>query len=188
MSDAPTAVIEVIRDQPVIEIIRAGVTVQVLQQQPTVDAIDERPTLQVVREQPVVEVAAFGLRGPTGATGADGATEGTTINLIADGVVHGHRVVRVFDGEVSHPDTQIAAHALQVIGISTGSGTTGSTVTVRLKGPMTEPSWNWAPGAVWCGSDGQLTQSPDDGRWLMQVGRVLTPTSIDVDIEPAILR
>jgi len=125
---------------------------------------------------------AMGVQGPPG------ETEGATKNLVAGETIFGHRVVRVNGSAIYHPNISIDTHADQVVGIATQSGSTGNLVSVRTKGTLTEPSWTWAPGFVWCGSSGALTQSPSATGWLMVVGRVLSPTSIDVDIEPAIHR
>jgi hypothetical protein len=125
--------------------------------------------------------SAIGRRGPAGPAGE---TEGATFTAQAGATIHGRRVVRIVEGEIFHPDTSIAAHGDQVIGISTQAGVTGADVLVRTGGQMSDSGWNWAPGYIFCGPDGSLTQAPSATGWLMEVARVVNPTTISVDIEP----
>ncbi|HHA2629099.1 TPA: hypothetical protein ACOEOK_000535 [Stenotrophomonas maltophilia] len=61
-------------------------------------------------------------------------------------------------------------------------------VTVRLAGTVEEGSWTWHDGAVWCGADGALTQSPGDTGWLLCVGRALNATTLMIDFDSPIAR
>ncbi|MDH0107856.1 hypothetical protein N7324_19400, partial [Stenotrophomonas maltophilia] len=101
--------------------------------------------------------------------------------------IHGHRVVRLDGGKAYHPDTGVLEHAQACVGIALQSANTGD-VTVRLAGTVEEGSWTWHDGAVWCGADGALTQSPGDTGWLLCVGRALNPTTLMIDFDTPIAR
>ena len=117
-----------------------------------------------------------------------GETEGATFLVPAGETIHGHRVVRADGGALFHPEPGTAAHADQVVGIALQSGDAPAPLLVRAHGQITEASWSWAPGVIWCGADGQLTQSPPASGWLLQVARVVSPTTITVDIDTPIFR
>jgi hypothetical protein len=126
--------------------------------------------------------------GPVGPPGKPGEAEGATFTAPAGSTVFGHRAVRLVDGAVFHPDTRDSAHAPAVCGIAQQSSAPGSPVLVRTAGTMTEPSWAWAPGYVWCGADGVLTQTPEPTGWLLAVGRAINPTTLVVDIDTPVMR
>ena len=75
----------------------------------------------------------------------------------------------------------------QVVGITMGSANSGEQVGVKTFGPMSDASWNWTKGAVYLGTNGQLTQTaPSGGAIIVQVGRALTATQLFVDVETTI--
>ena len=142
------------------------------------------PTPVDITSRPTIVRAGNGM----GVQGAPGETEGATFIAVAGTTIHGHRAVRIDDDVIFHPDLATPSHAAAVVGIATQSGSLGAQILVRRGGQMTEGSWNWAPGFVWCGADGVLTQSPGATGWLLTVGRVVNPTTIDVDIDTPFLR
>lgn len=120
--------------------------------------------------------------------GGTGASE--TITATAGSVIQSRRVVRADSAGLIWPvDTSIDAHASQIVGVSVSSASVaGQAVIVQRFGIATEGLWAWQPGEVFSGPSGELTQSPSATGWLAQVARVLSATSIDIDIEPAIIR
>lgn len=75
----------------------------------------------------------------------------------------------------------------QVLGITLGSANAGEQVGVKTFGPMSDANWNWAKGAVYLGTNGQLTQTaPSGGAIIVQVGRALTATQLFVDVDTTI--
>lgn len=110
------------------------------------------------------------------------------IELVAGETIHSLRAVMAIDGEAFHPDTSISQDSLQVVGVSLTAGETNDTVVVRPDGRITEGSWSWTPGPIYCGDEGVLTQSPSNTEWILQVGRAISPTTIEVAITLPILR
>lgn len=144
--------------------------------------------LIVRNEAPVLVLipAAQGMPGPAGAPGSAGAAISA---LPIGGVVQALRLVRATNGVVYPVDTAQAGDAAEVIGVALQSVTTiGDSVNVQRAGTVSDSHWSWAPGVVWAGADGSLTQSPASTGFLMQVGRVINATTIDIDIESPIYR
>lgn len=82
------------------------------------------------------------------------------------------------------PDT--LANAV-VIGVSTTSGSSGETITVKTTGELTDASWNWTKGAVYLGANGVLTQTaPSGGSIVVHVAKAITATKILIDIDTII--
>lgn len=75
----------------------------------------------------------------------------------------------------------------QLVGITLGAASSGQSVGVKTFGTMSDASWNWTKGAVYLGTNGQLTQTaPSGGAVIVQVGRALTPTQLFVDVDTTI--
>ena len=75
----------------------------------------------------------------------------------------------------------------QVVGITLGAANAGEQVGVKTFGPISDASWNWTKGAVYLGTNGQLTQTaPSGGAIIVQVGRALTATQLFVDVDTTI--
>lgn len=153
---------------------------------------DNRPTIvpQVastpvdVTSRPTVVRTGGGM----GVQGAPGETEGATFLAEAATTIHGLRAVRIANGHISHPDIAVAAHADETIGIAMQSGVIGANLLVRTAGTIEEGGWNWAPGFVFCGADGVLTQTPGTSGWLLTVGRAINPTTLEVDLDTPFMR
>lgn len=82
------------------------------------------------------------------------------------------------------PDT--LANAV-VIGISTTSGSSGETITVKTTGELSDASWNWTKGSIYLGANGALTQTaPSGGSIVVHVAKAITATKILIDIDTII--
>lgn len=110
------------------------------------------------------------------------------IRLVAGEVIHSLRAVMAVDGEALHPDTSSNPDSVRVVGIALISGVIGDEILVQPSGRLTESSWSWSPGSVYCGDDGVLTQTPTSGEWILVVGRALSATTIEVSVAQPILR
>jgi len=149
------------------------------------NTVIRQPQTSLAVQHPVHHVVRRVERGPQG---PPGETAGATFTATAAEPIHGQRAVRVVAGLAYAPDTTTRAHATEVVGIATQSAALNDDVVVRTAGEMTEPSWIWQPGAVYCGTDGQLTQDTAFAGWLLPVGRAITPTTIVVDVDTPVVR
>lgn len=140
-----------------------------------------------VVETEVLEVAEQGPPGPRGPTGLSGASASA---VVLGEAIGGHRAVVIGAGPAAlYADSDNPAHAGRVAGITTQAGAAGAEVLVQSSGPLTEPSWAWAPdGDIWLGLDGLLTQIlPVTAAFAQRLGYATSPTSMWVEIsEPVV--
>jgi hypothetical protein len=159
---------------------------QIRDNRPAVAIADPSARL-VVNQQPniVVPGGAMGVQGPQGIPGDGGAFSLTA----GAGGISALRIVVAEAGVARYPDIEDADDAERVVGLAYTAASAGGSVTVQSDGAVTDSNWNWSPGSLWCGANGVLTQTPPAApAWLMEVGRVLAPTRILLDIQPPILR
>lgn len=92
-----------------------------------------------------------------------------------------YRVVKQANASVvAYADEQNSGDSELYLGITTDiAATSGRLVTVCIAGVITSSTWNWNTGPVFCGSQGQLTQSPTSTSF--QVATALSPTIIALD-------
>ncbi|MEO5499011.1 MAG: hypothetical protein ABIR46_00760 [Candidatus Saccharimonadales bacterium] len=128
-----------------------------------------------------------GVKGDKGDQGLPGIDGGMVV-VTAGSVIHGRRVVRVSDGLAFHPDILNNQHASEILGISMQAGSLYEVLPIRVNGPVSDSSWFWVPGYVFCGADGVLTQTPGSTGWLQRVGRVINATTISIDIDTPLIR
>ena len=141
---------------------------------------------RVIVESPTrpVHVRVGGVQGPQGVPGS-----GTFVLTAGAGGISALRVVVAEDDVARYPDITATDDAARVIGLSYTAAAAGSTFIVQPDGVVNEPSWTWSPGVLWCGADGVLTQTiPAAPAWLMEIGRVRSPTSIVLDLQSPIIR
>lgn len=167
-----------------VKIVTVSPTVRVNAPRVVVGTVVNTPQVAVVTPtRPQVIIDGDGLQGPPG------ETEGAVFNVNVGEPITSGRVVRIENGLLFQVDTSVPAHGEQVIGIAAQSATVlGQPCAVRNAGNFTEAAWNWAPGLVYCGPAGEITQAPSDTGWLVQIGRVVSATTIAVDPEPVIQR
>ena len=104
-------------------------------------------------------------------------------------VLSGQRVVKsVGDTDAAYPDIFNTSDAQLVLGVTIAASMANARSAIETEGELVEPSWTWTPGPVFCGADGQLTQSPRlDAAWLRQIGVALAPDRILVQLGPVTL-
>ena len=111
-----------------------------------------------------------------------------TVSLEAASTIHGRRAVCADGGTVYHPNLSTPSDSIKIVGISTQAASTGSNVPVQVSGRMTNPTWSWAAGPVYSDDAGVLTQTAPSTGWVVQVGRALTSTTIEIDVLITLLR
>lgn len=149
-----------------------------------------QPQVVLVRPQPQVQASVPGIQGAPGAQGAPGSSGAQTFNSVAVGNVQSNSVVCSVAGGVANPDLTQPRQVVAICGIAATAANAGGALTVMTEGQLTEGLWNWTPGPVYCAlSGGQLTQAPPSTSpgAVAQVGIAISPTTIQVGIEPAIL-
>ncbi|HRO02418.1 MAG TPA: hypothetical protein PLS69_02285 [Terricaulis sp.] len=130
------------------------------------------------------EIVNGGARGPAGPAGAPG---GASFARIASVALGGHRVVRALpNDEVAYASSADPTHADLIIGITTGAANESEEISVAAGGEITEGSWTWTPGPVFCGVNGVLTQTPPASGFIRQIGTADAPDRLIIDLRPPI--
>jgi hypothetical protein len=141
----------------------------------------------VVLDDPDVTVIGPDLPGPPGPQGPAGPAGGSTFTRIAAQALSGQRVVKaVSGGKVNYASADQSSDALLIEGITTGAASSDTEVTIQSTGEITDGAWSWALGPVFCGLNGQLTQTPPSALWICQVALATDPTTIVVGIKAPI--
>lgn len=143
----------------------------------------------LVEHEVAQELIELAVQGPPGPQGPPGMSGGSASALVLAEAVGGHRAVIATAAGAAYADADNAAHAGRVAGISTQAGGAGETILVQSSGPMTEPSWSWAPDVdVWLGLNGILTQTiPAEALFAQRLGYATSPSTIWVEVsEPVV--
>lgn len=111
--------------------------------------------------------AVAGRRGPIGEPGPAG---GSTLQRAAGELISALRVLYELDGSVYLLDYRDAANIDLILGISLTAAGAGETLNVQRSGVIEDSGWSWAPGRVWLGADGALTQTPPTDGYDVLIG------------------
>lgn len=151
--------------------------------------LDDDPVTVIVGAPEVTVVGPDmpGPPGPRGPDGPQGPPGGTTFTRVAAQALSGQRVVKaVAGGYADYASADEDTDALLIEGITTGAASSGDEVTIQNTGELTEESWSWSLGPVFCGLNGQLTQTPPNATWICQIALAIDPTTIVIGIRPPI--
>lgn len=113
-----------------------------------------------------------------------GTVPAPVLSAPATVAISGHTVVRVIEGGLAIASSSDMGQFGAAVGISTGFAESGAPCSYVANGPLVEPSWSWAPGPVFLGADGALTQQEPAAGFLQQIGVSDLPTRLLVDIQP----
>lgn len=138
----------------------------------------------IVIEEPRIEFLEGGHQGEPGPPGTPGAGAGTG-ELIraypAGAALSALRVVRLDeDGRLRYASHAVAADAHRLLGITRQAGAEDAEIEVLLYGRHHDASWDWTPGVVYLGADGQMTQDVPGSGFLVVVAEVLRPRELKV--------
>lgn len=150
-------------------------------------------TVEIIVEQPewVIEVAwvealieVEGVPGPRGRDGSVGSTE-----LVAEAgqPLSGQRAVALdANGRWVYADPADAELIERCVGLTKTAGLAGERLAVVTFGEWTEPSWAFAPGAVYVGATGTLVQAPPLSGGVLRIGTALSATTLLVAVGPCV--
>ena len=122
----------------------------------------------VVTLGPYIEVVTTGGGGPAG---------------VASSTINGHRFVAwQSDGTLAHAQP---GDLFAIAGLTTSAATVGQPVAALSEGAVAFSGWSWAPGPVFLGVDGTLTQTLPASGWVVVVGRG-DGTRLFITIQPPV--
>lgn len=141
----------------------------------------------VVTSEVTDVVAVGGAQGPQGVPGAS-SVENT---VLAGVTLSGHRgVILNSAGEAVYADSATSSHSNKFFGVTIGAANVGTTVTVKIFGELSEPTWSWTPDQpIYLGNNGALTQTvpvSPSSTFSLIIGVAVTATKIYINPMPPI--
>lgn len=130
-------------------------------------------------------VIMAGQRGRPG-VGIPGPPGGTVLQRKAGEVISALRAVYELDGSVFYLDPEDSGHVDLLLGIAITSAPSGQLLNVQRAGVLDDLSWRWAPGPVWLGPLGSLTQSPPTAGYDLLIGSAVSATRINLNLQDPI--
>lgn len=137
---------------------------------------------------PPVDVIVTAPQGPRGPPGADGAAGEASVVREAAQALGGQRVVKALDtGEVDYASSDQPDDGDLILGITKGAVNAHEDATVQTGGTMTDVTWTWIAGPVFCGLNGVLTQTVPTSGFVCRVAKALSASTILINVEEAII-
>lgn len=135
----------------------------------------------------MINVFDIGTQGPPGAQGAQGPA-GAARTFVAAQAISGHTVVALnLAGKAVPASADVAAHAFNIMGMTTNAAAANDLLTVIDTGAVEELGWSWTAGLpLFLGLDGAITQDPRVGVFSKPVGMALTSTKVVFQLQPAV--
>jgi hypothetical protein len=175
--DVPTT--ELLTEQGPGEVLEVAGETQLLQ------TIETAPEYLERGSRELIEVAAQGPAGPPGPPGGGGAA---TLQLIAQGALSGHRVVRATALGVAYVDPSDPQQAGTALGVTTHAALNQQPVLVQQIGELEESTWAWTLNLpVYVGANGVLTQAPPTAGFVEIVGMPTAPTKLAINLRNSII-
>lgn len=137
-------------------------------------------------QMPELETVTVGEQGPAGRQGIPGPAGGSAFERIAGQIISALRAVYELDGQVFYLDYRDAAHINLLLGITLTAAHALDPVNVQGSGVLDDDSWNWAPGPVWLGPAGTITQTPPADGYDVLIGAAMSATRLTLNIQDPI--
>lgn len=190
VAEQPVAGLVVDTDKPRVVIASAIQPVGIRQDAPHANVVRNEQTLRlVVPQETRGQIVRMGFMGPQGIPGSGGSASQFYVNALTN--LTWPAVVAIVNNVAHYADPTNPADMQAQLAITLQGVSAGSPVLVTLGGQqLTESAWNWTPGRIFLGlSNGQLTQNLDPSIGaVVEVARAITPTTIELGIQTAILR
>lgn len=139
-----------------------------------------------VLEHDQITATTVGEQGPPGRPGIPGPAGGSALQREAGEVISALRVLYELDGAVYALDCRDAEHIDLLLGISLTSAMAGEQLNIQRSGVIDDAGWAWAPGRIWLGADGALTQIPPTGGFDVLIGSAMSATRITLNLSEPI--
>ena len=139
------------------------------------------PVLELLDLTSAAELVEAAVQGPPGPPGPAGAN---AVVVVGGAPISGHSVVALdASGYLVCADCTNAAHLGAVLGVVADAYAAGAQAVVQTDFELSHTGWTFAPGPVFVGEAGLLTQSVPAGAVFTQVvGFALSPTRLRVSV------
>lgn len=130
--------------------------------------------------------AVGGRQGKQGVSGEPGPAGGSAFQRTAGETLSALRAVYELDGHVFVLDYRDASHINLALGITLTAAQASEPINVQRSGVLDGDSWSWAPGPVWLGPAGTLTQTPPAEGYDVLIGAAMSATRLTLNIQDPI--
>lgn len=153
-----------------------------------IQILAEQVNASVLRDEvEAIEILAAAEQGPPGPSGPIGPAGGVAFTRQSDAPLSALRVVWEDESGVVRPlDAGNADHIDLICGLTLTAAAGPGDVTVQRSGPVDDAAWNWAPGRVFLGANGALTQTPPVGGFDVLVGVAVSATRLILNFQDPI--
>ena len=131
---------------------------------------------------PELQTATLGEQGPPGLQGIPGPSGGSAMQRTAGQPLSALRAVYELDGQVFYLDYRDTDHIDLLLGITLTAAELAAPVNIQRSGALDDSGWSWAPGPVWLGADGALTQTPPAAGYDVLIGAAVSATRITLNL------
>lgn len=152
------------------------------------DVLVEREVDVVVEQpEPAETIVTEGLQGPPGPIGPIGPAGGAAFVRQSSGALSALLIVWEDDAGVVRPlDSSDEAHIDLICGLTLTAAAGPGDVTVQRSGPVDDAAWSWAPGRVYLGANGALTQAPPADGFDVLIGVAVSATRLFLNLQDPI--
>lgn len=124
--------------------------------------------------------------GPRGTQGEPGPAGGSALQRQAGEALSALLAVYELGGEVFRLDYRDVDHIDLLLGITLTAAPLGQAVNVQRSGALDDAGWSWAPGRVWLGANGSLTQTPAVDGYDVLIGSAVSANRIILNLQDPI--
>ena len=116
---------------------------------------------------------------------ASGGANANTFTVESEAILSGQRIIANTANGVVYASRDLLETVQTVLGFTK---TAGTVVEVIVQGVYSDPTMAWDPVfPLWLGINGELTQVRPTTGYLLEVGKVITPTEIVINIQSPII-
>lgn len=159
----------------------------VLVERETLVLVEQEDQNVLIQPEPRIQLLTESEQGPPGPRGPAGPSGAATLIETA-APISGHSVVACNAAGLLVPaDCTLLAHRGAVIGVTDSAYAAGADAEVKTDFVLEHAGWTWAPGPVFVGVAGAMTQTLPPGAVFSQViGHALAATQLLVYLQPPI--
>jgi hypothetical protein len=105
-----------------------------------------------------------------------------TLSITAGETINGGRAVFLSGGLAYKADKDSLTEVKGIFGIAPGAIGNGAVGPVAFTGQLSDSSWTWVSGPIFCGTDGALTQTAPTSGHIRRVAQAMSATTLVISL------
>lgn len=152
-------------------------------QEPRAVALQQHTPFGMAFKGQKLFTAVGGRQGKQGIQGEPGPAGGQVLQRVAGETLSALRIVwEDSAGNVFALDYRNASAVYLLLGLTISAAAMGGQLNIQRAGVVEDAAWTWAPGPLWLGLDGAITQVPPADGFSLLLGFAVSATQIFLDI------